>query len=154
MRLLTAAIAAAFACGTAIGLHPAVPRDASSHILLSSFFILVSVLVLTGIILVRIRRIFVAGVVSVLTGVWLGFLGVCIAEQPRDADHVISLLEQGRLPLKTPLRWHGHLRDEPARLTWGYGYEIELSGVEFEEALDPARGGLRLSFAALPGAAA
>jgi competence protein ComEC len=59
-------------------------------------------------------------------------------------------VEQGRLSLKTPLRWHGHLRDEPARLPWGYGYEIELSGVEFEEALHPVRGGLRLSFTARP----
>jgi hypothetical protein len=59
---------------------------------------------------------------------------------------VISLLEQGRLDLKTPLRWHGQLRDEPARLPWGYGYEIELTGVEYEGALRQATGGLRLSF--------
>jgi predicted membrane metal-binding protein len=32
----------------------------------------------------------------------------------------------------------------------GYGYEIELSGVAFEEALHPARSGLRLSFTAHP----
>jgi predicted membrane metal-binding protein len=63
---------------------------------------------------------------------------------------VISLVEQGRLPLKTPLRWHGRLRDEPTRLPWGYGYEIELSGVAFEDALRAARGGLRLSFTAHP----
>jgi hypothetical protein len=87
---------------------------------------------------------------SLLTWVLLGFLGVCIAEQPRDGDHVISLVEQGRLPLKTPLRWHGRLRDEPTRLPWGYGYEIELSGVAFEDALRAARGGLRLSFTAHP----
>jgi hypothetical protein len=60
------------------------------------------------------------------------------------------LVEQGRLPLKTPLQWHGHLRDEPTRLPWGYGYEIELSGAEFEEALHVARGGLRVSFTAHP----
>ena len=57
-----------------------------------------------------------------------------------------SLVEQGLLPLKTPLRWHGHLRDEPIRLPWGYGYEIEISGVELEGTLRSARGGLRLSF--------
>src|SRR5258708_4696746 len=74
--------------------------------------------------------------------------GSFIAEQPRHQEHVISLLEQGRLPLKTPLRWHGHLRDEPAHLPWGYGYEIELSSVEFEDALQATRGGLRLSFTA------
>jgi len=150
MRLSAVAIAAAFTYGIVLGLHPAVVRSAYSLILLSSFFIFIGVLVLTGIIFVRTRRLFLASVASILSWVLLGFLGACIAEQPRDADHVISLLEQGRLPLKTPLRWHGHLRDEPARLPWGYGYEIELSGVEFEEALHALRGGLRLSFTALP----
>ena len=63
---------------------------------------------------------------------------------------MVSLLEQGLVPLKTPLRWHGHLRDEPTRLPWGYGYELELSGVEFGEALHSARGGLRVNFTARP----
>ena len=151
MRMPAVAIAVAFACGIALGLHPAVVRNASSHFLLSSFFILIGVLVLTGIILAKSDRVFLARVASALSWVLLGSLGACITEQPRDADHVISLLDQGRLPLKTPLRWHGRLRDEPARLPWGYGYEIEISGVEFEEALHPARGGLRLSFTVLPG---
>jgi hypothetical protein len=150
MKLPAVSIAAAFTCGIALGLHPVVARNASSHILLPFFFIVIGFLVLIGMILVRIERLFLASVASILSWVLLGFLGACIAEQPRDADHVISLLEQGRLPLKTPLRWHGHLRDEPARLPWGYGYEIEISSVEFEEALHPARGGLRLSFTALP----
>ena len=92
----------------------------------------------------KIGRLFLAAAASPLTWVLLGFLGVCIAEQPRAADHVISLVEQGHLPLGTPLRWHGHLRDEPTRLPWGYGYEIELSSVAFEDALQATRGGLRL----------
>jgi competence protein ComEC len=114
----------------------------------SSSFVTIAVLVLTGILLVKIGRLFLAAAVSLFTWVLLGFLGVCIAEQPRHQEHVISLLEQGRVPLKTPLRWHGHLRDEPAHLPWGYGYEIELSSVEFEHALQATRGGLRLSFTA------
>ena len=150
MRLPAVAIAAAFACGIVLGLHPAVARYASSHILLSSFFIFIGVLVLVGIILVRIGRLFLATVASLLSWVLLGSLGTLIEEQPLDADHVISLAEQRRIPLKTPLRWHGHLRDEPTRLPWGYGYEIELSGVEFEDALHAARGGLRLSFTPHP----
>jgi hypothetical protein len=150
MRLPAVAIAAAFACGIALGLHPAVARNAASSFLLSSSFARIAVLVLTGILLVKVGRLFLAAVASLVSWVLLGFLGVCIAEQPRDADHVISLVEQGRFPLKTPLRWRGHLRDEPTSLPWGYGYEIELSGVAFEGALHPVRGGLRLSFTAHP----
>ncbi len=150
MRLPAVAIAAVFASGILVGLHPAVARNASSSLLLSIFFITIAVLILTGILFLRIGRLFFAAVASLLSWGMLGFLGVCIAEQPRDADHVISLVERGLLPLKTPLRWHGHLRDEPTRLPWGDGYEIELSAVEIEGALYPARGGLRLSFTARP----
>jgi competence protein ComEC len=146
MRLPALVIAAAFACGILLGLHPAVVRNAASLLLLSFSFAAIAVLLLTGILLVRLGRLFSAAFTSLLSWVLLGFLGVCIAEQPRDADHVISLVEQGLLPLKTPLRWHGHLRDEPIRLPWGYGYEIEISGVELEGTLRSARGGLRLSF--------
>jgi len=148
MRLPGVAIAAAFAGGIVLGLHPAIARNAASFLLLASSFIMIAIFILTGILLVRIGRLVPAAVASILSWVLLGFVGVCIAEQPRDTDHVISLVEQGHLPLKTPLRWHGHLRDEPTRLPWGYGYEIGLSGVEFEEALHAARGGLRLSFSA------
>ena len=150
MRLPAVAIAAAFACGILLGLHPAVVRNAASLFLLSFSFTAIAVLVLTGIFFVKIGRLFLAAAVSLFSWILLGFLGVCIAEQPREADHVVSLLAQGRLSLRAPLRWHGHLRDEPARLPWGYGYEIELSGVEFEEVLHLARGGLRVSFTARP----
>src|SRR6266478_7141322 len=148
MRLPGVAIAAAFAGGIVLGLHPAIARNAASFLLLASSFIMIAIFILTGILLVRIGRLVPAAVASILTWVLLGFVGVCIAEQPRDMDHVISLVEQGHVPLKTPLRWHGHLRDEPTRLLWGYGYEIELSGVAFEDALQAVRGGLRLSFTA------
>jgi competence protein ComEC len=154
MRLPALAIAVAFACGILLGLHPAVARNAASLLLLSSSFAVVAVFILTGILFVRIGHLYLAAATSLLSWAFLGFLGVCIAEQPRDANHVISLVEQGRLPLKIPLRWHGHLRDEPTRLPWGYGYEIELSAVEFEQTLHPARGGLRLSFTANPEAGA
>src|SRR6266480_2484429 len=40
MRLPEVVIAAAFACGIALGWHPAVARYAASYILLSSFFFL------------------------------------------------------------------------------------------------------------------
>src|SRR5260370_11398608 len=150
MRLLVVTNAVAFAGGIMLGVHATVARNAVSLIFLSTSFVTIAVLVLTGILLIKTGRLFLAASASLLSWLLLGFLGVCIAEQPRHADHVISLVEQGRVPSRTPLRWHGHLRDEPARLPWGYGYEIELSGVEFEEALHAARGGLRVSFTTRP----
>jgi competence protein ComEC len=104
------------------------------------------VLILAGFALARIERLFPAAVASLVSWVLLGFLGACVAEQPLPADHVLSLLEQGHLGLDSPLRWHGRLHDEPAKLPWGYGLEIDLAGVEFEDFLRPAQGGLRLSF--------
>ncbi|HTF23695.1 MAG TPA: hypothetical protein VK937_07205 [Candidatus Limnocylindria bacterium] len=46
MRLLAVAIAAAFACGIVLGLHPTVARNAASLLLLSSSFVTIAVLVL------------------------------------------------------------------------------------------------------------
>jgi competence protein ComEC len=152
MRLPAVAIAAAFACGIVLGLHPLVVRKASSPALLLPSFFAALVLVSLGIVLVRFGRLFPAAAASLLSWILLGFLGSCVAEQPRPAEYVVALAEAGRLNLKTPLRWHGHLRDEPARLPWGYGYEIELSGVEFKEALLPVQGGLRMSFTPHPDA--
>src|SRR6266446_3379583 len=150
MRLPAVAIAAAFASGIALGLHPAIARNASSPALVFSSLSVAVLVVLAGFILVRIGRLFPAAAASLVSWALLGLGSACLAEQPPRADHVISLVEQGRLNLKAPLRWHGHLRDEPTRLPWGYGYEIELSGVEFDGALQSARGGLRLSFTSHP----
>lgn len=150
MRLPAVTIAAAFACGIVLGLQPVAVHHASSATFLLSSFSLTALFVFVGILLVRFDRLFPALAASLLSWVLLGFLRACIAEQSLSADHITSLLEHRGIGLSTPLRWHGHLRDEPAPIPWGTGYEIELSGVEFEGALWPARGGLRLSFAPRP----
>jgi competence protein ComEC len=59
---------------------------------------------------------------------------------------VTSLVEQGHLQLDSPLRWHGRLRDELSKLPWGYGFEVDLAGVDFEGSFRPAHGGMRVSF--------
>ena len=150
MKLPAVAIAAAFAWGIVLGLHPTVVRNASSGLLLSICFIAVIVFILTGFFLARFGLLFPAAIISFFSWTLLGFLGACVAEQPRAANHVTSLVERGQLRLETPLRWHGHLRDEPAKLPWGYGLEINLSGVEFEGAQKAAEGGLRLSYPSQP----
>src|SRR2546430_2566840 len=58
MRLPAVAIVAAFASGIVLGLHPTVARNACSHILLSSLFLLVAFFVLAGILLLRIGYLF------------------------------------------------------------------------------------------------
>ena len=58
----------------------------------------------------------------------------------------------GQIELKTSLRWYGHLRSEPARLPWGIGLGIELSGVETAAGMMPITGGLRMGFTPKEGA--
>jgi competence protein ComEC len=146
MKLPAVAIAVLFACGVVLGQTPWLAERIPSHTYLTIGFAGAAFLICTGIFLARIGRLFPAAIVSVLSWIILGALGAGIANQPRPADYILSLVEAGRVELKTPLRWHGRLRDEPARLPWGYGYEIELTGVEYEGSLVPARGGLRVSF--------
>ena len=150
MRLPAVAIAALFACGVVLGQAPWFAERVSSHVYLATGFASTGLLICAGMVLTRIGRLFPAAAVSILSWIILGALGAGIANQPRPADYVLSLVESGHVDLKTPLRWHGRLRDEPARLPWGCGYEIELSGVEYEGSLVHARGGLRVSFSENP----
>ena len=150
MRLPAVAIAALFACGAVLGQAPWFSERVPSHVYLAIGFASVGIFVCVGIFLAIIDHLFPAAFVSALSWLILGVLGAGIANQPRPANQVLSLVEAGRVNLRTPLRWHGRLRDEPARLPWGYGYEIELTGVEYEGSLVPARGGLRVSFAGSP----
>jgi competence protein ComEC len=147
MRLPAVAIAALFGCGVVLGQASWFAQQASSRTYTASGLACLAILIFSGIYLTRVEWLFPAVALSCVSWLGLGVLAASIANQPRPADSILSLVETGRVSLQTPLRWHGHLRDEPARLPWGYGYEIELTGVEYEGALVPARGGLRVSFA-------
>jgi competence protein ComEC len=150
MRLPAVAIAALFACGAVLGQSHWITERAAPHLYLVAGFVLAGLLLCSGILLARIGRLFPSAAISVLSWLVLGILGAGIGSQPRPADYVLNLVDAGRLELKTPLRWHGRLRDEPAQLPWGYGYEVELTGVEYKGDLIPARGGLRVSFTEPP----
>lgn len=145
MRLPAVAIAALFASGVVLGQASWFAQRVSSHNCIEIGLALAASLICGGMFLARAGRLFPAAAASALIWLILGVLGAGIASQPRPADYVLSLVDAGRVDLKTPLRWHGRLRDEPARLPWGYGYEIELTGVEYEGSLVAARGGLRVS---------
>ncbi len=146
MKSPAVAITAAFICGIAIGLRPSMVAHAGSRELIVGFFIGAGALLILGVIFVARGHLLAASCAALFCWAFLGFVGACIAQQPRAAGHAISLVESGELGLHTPLRWHGQLRDEPARLPWGYGYEVSLSGVDYQNNLMPLRGGLRLSF--------
>ncbi len=145
------AIAALFACGVVLGQASWFAERVSSHVYLAVGFAAVGLLICAGLVLARIGRLFPAATFSILSWILLGALGAGIANQPRPEDFILSVVDAGRVDLKTPLRWHGRLRDEPVRLPWGNGYEIGLTGVEYEGSLVPARGGLRVSFSESPG---
>jgi len=110
------------------------------------FLIGAGVLLVASAIFVARSYLWAAAAAALCCWTLLGLAGACIAQQPRAPNHVISLMENGRLDLHTPLRWHGRLRDEPARLPWGYGYEINLSGVDYHGNFLPLDGGLRVSY--------
>ena len=150
MRLPALAITAAFACGIALGLCPPIARLATSHFFLASGFLSAVLLLLAEMILLTRTRLAAAGVVSAVSWILLGTIGAWIKEQPLPPSHISSLIEYGRIDLHTPLRWRGILRDEPAKLPWGIGVEIELSGVDYENRQLETRGGLRLSFSPHP----
>src|SRR5271154_1250759 len=134
MKLPAVAMAAAFACGIAIGLLPSTAAHAGSRELVVGFFIAAAALLAFGVIFATRGYLWAASSAALFCWAFLGFLGACISQQPRASSHVSSLLESGRLGLHTPLRWHGQLRDEPARLPWGYGYELNLAGVDYQGA--------------------
>jgi competence protein ComEC len=146
VRLPAVVLAALFAGGIALGLYSPVVQNASSHAFLVSCFLAAGGLLFTGLFLMSYRRLSFAASAAATLWFLLGVLGACIGIQPRASDHVIALLDAGRIDLKAPLRWHGKLRDEPARLPWGFGYEIELSGVDYQGKMLTAQGGMRLSF--------
>jgi competence protein ComEC len=153
MKLPAAAIAAAFVCGIVAGLYPPVANQAIAPVFLARGFAVAGCLIIAGILLVRLDRVGLGAAASLLSWILLGVLSAGIAQQPLPPDHILALLDAGRIRLHSPLRWHGRLRDEPARLPWGYGYEIELTGVEIQNALVPSRGGMRLGFMPHPGEA-
>lgn len=146
MKLPAVTIAVAYVAGIVLGLRPVFAQTASPRLLLAFCFAGVASFVAAGVLLSARNRLLPAAVASLLSWALLGVLSARIADQPLPADHILALADSGRVQLKTPLRWHGRLREEPAHLPWGYGYEIQLSGVEYQNVLVPITGGLRLSF--------
>jgi competence protein ComEC len=150
VKLPAVGITAAFACGVALGLCPPIARLATSPSYLAAGFLATTSLIIVAILLLSPARFGEAAAVSGITWILLGVVGAWISEQPLPSTHVLNLVESGQIDLHTPLRWRGTLRDEPAKLPWGFGLEIGLEGVDYENTHVTVVGGLRLSFSPRP----
>jgi competence protein ComEC len=137
VKLPTVWLAAAFAAGIAIASRwPASPPILAA--------VCVAAIFVAGILLWR--RFAVAAWIFALAA-W-GALGALAANVERvavPANHVDRQLATGRIDASDPLRWRGHLREDPMVLPWGHRYEIDLEQVEQAGEIVPASGGLRLS---------
>ena len=146
MRLPAVAIVAAFASGILLGQQQAVCDRAASPVFLKDIAAAVIVLMLAGFALVWRNCLWAGASASLLCWIGLGCLGAQVARQPLPPEHALSRIKAQQLPLQTPLRWHGTLRDEPQRLPWGYGLELSLSGVDTAGGFVPVTGGMRVGF--------
>jgi competence protein ComEC len=141
MRIPAVAIAVAFAGGILLGreLHPA-------HGVLGISFLGIFSLLIAALLFAWRSKLWAAAIFSLLGWIGLGAVGMVVASRPLPTEHVLSRIAAGQIELKTPLRWYGHLRSEPARLPWGVGIEMELSDVETAEGMIPVSGGMRIGF--------
>src|SRR5258708_21914687 len=149
MRIPAVAIAVAFSGGILLGrgLH-------LSHGVLGISFLSIFGLLIVGMLFGWTDRFWAAAIFSLLGWIGLGALGIVVSSRPLAAEHVLRRIATGQIELRTPLRWYGYLRSEPARLAWGIGLEMELSGVETAEGMIPVSGGMRVGFTPKEGEAA
>jgi len=141
MKIPAVAIAAAFASGILLGRVGSLPTLLPVRGVLAGCFALVFLLLVSSLLLALRGRVSPAAVLSLTSWCGLGVIGIGIASRPLPMEHVLARLAAGEIELKTPLRWHGTLRDEPSRLPWGYGLDLELSGVDTAGRFVPLRGG-------------
>lgn len=146
MKLPAVCLAAAFAGGAALGLYTPLNSLATSVFAFRFLFLLAGLLLLAGAILLQIDFVTVAGSASLLSWLTLGILGALCASQPLPENHVLTLIGSGKVDISSPLRWHAHLRDEPAALSSGVSFDLALDSVEFEQTLIPITGGMRLAY--------
>jgi len=149
MRIPAVAIAVAFSGGILLGrgLH-------LSHGVLGISSLSIFILLIVGMSFAWSDRLWAAAIFSLLGWIGLGALGIVVSSRPLAAEHVLRRIATGQIELRTPLRWYGYLRSEPARLAWGIGLEMELSGVETAGGMIPVSGGMRVGFTPKEGEAA
>lgn len=146
MKLPAVALASAFAAGILLGLHPFVAQNATSRKFLFVSVMFLFLAIAAGIVLAWHGKILGAALFSITAWVGLGTFAALLAQQPLPSDHILNRIAASELDLHSPLRWHGRLREEPARLPWGYSLTLDLASVEANDTSLAVEGGLRVGF--------
>ncbi len=84
--------------------------------------------------------------VGLFAWVFLGAAALRLEQSAKPANHISTLLAEGRLDASEALRWRGRLREDPVRLPWGFRYDVDLEEVEAAGQAMPIGGGLRVSY--------
>jgi len=137
MKIPAVTIAAAFASGIVLGRVPIVAAHAARQSFLVAVLVIVAGVLCLVVVLCRRDLLAVAAITSLLGWAGLGLLAACLTAQPLSPEHILSRIASDQLPLRTPLRWNGTLRDEVSRLPWGYGLDVNLASVEMAEGTLP-----------------
>jgi Domain of unknown function (DUF4131) len=146
MKIPAVAIATAFAGGIVLGRSALVAARATQHWFLRALIAILGALLLLAFLFAWRDFLRPAVATSLLSWLGLGMLTSCLAQQPIPPEHILSRIATQQVPLRTPLRWTGILREEPSRLPWGYGFEVNLQNVETAAGTLPVTGGMRIGF--------
>ena len=158
MKLPAVAITAAFACGILFGSRGVFPAHHSELWngpgALRALFAAAVLALACGLILLARGRLRSAAALALTFWTFLGAIAGQASLAPPPANHILTLIDAGRIPLDSPLRWTGRLRDEPRELPWGQGLEVSLEAVELSGERISLTGGMRMTFPAEARAAA
>jgi competence protein ComEC len=151
MKFPAVAVAASFAGGIALGLWFPDLRSASSPHDLLAQVLAASLLLISAFVLLSVGKNSLAAGFSLTAWMVLGVFGVSISRQALPEDHVLTLIQSGRLTLGEPLQWQGVLQSGPTEMPWGWSYDVSLSSVQFQGRALPIQGGLRVNYSPKPG---
>jgi competence protein ComEC len=146
LKLPAVALAASFAGGILLGLHPALAVHVTSKHFLTLVLVLLLLCLLAAVLLIWREKLWSAASASLAAWILLGTFAACLAQQPLPHEHVLTRMATGQISSKAPLRYVGRMRSEASHLPWGYALELDLRRVETADGVLPLVGGMRVGF--------
>ena len=146
MKLPAVALAASFAGGILLGLHPALAVHATSKHFLALILVFLLLCLLASVLLTWCEKLWPAASFSLTAWILLGVFAACLAEQPLPPEHVLTRMAAWQISSKVPLRYFGRMRSEVSHMPWGYALELDLRRVETADGVLPLVGGMRVGF--------